>query len=127
MIVAMNPNTPRKHIVKFGQDDVEESKKFWFEYKRLTLAKEAELKDNIIKAKGMGDDRVETVTVGTQDKEILSMCVTNWGNFPDEDGNEVPFDIAKLDWIHPKVRSEMVNVIRGDDYTPAKREKAEKN
>src|SRR3990172_4804931 len=122
-IIAMNPKKPRWHVIITDQKEVPSEKKFTFQYIMLDLVAEANLRDNIIKVKGMGEDREEKYSIGAQDREILMTCIRGWKNLIDDENKEIEFSKVNIEYIPPKVREEMIRVIRGDDPLSLQRKK----
>ena len=126
-IIARNPSKPRWHVLWTDQKndvDTKDEDKFAFEYKMLSMEREAQLRDELIQISGMGDDRSEKYRMGKQDLDLIKTNVVGWRNLKDDEGNEIQFSGSKdLDMLDAKIREEMVRVIRGEDPLSQQRAK----
>ncbi len=126
-IIAKDPKKPRWHTIITDQKGVPEKEKFAIEYVMLDLEKDANLRDNILTATGMGDERKEQFNIGAQDKEVLEMCIMGWKNLKDDEEKDVVYDRKNIDWLPPKIREEIIRVIKGESPVSAARKKEMKD
>lgn len=79
---------------------------------------DAKLQDQIYNVSGVGSNRKERLLSGTQAFEITKKFLCGWKNFLDENDDEVIFDEkspeANIERLHPQVRRELAEHIRGD-------------
>lgn len=90
-----------------------EKEQLTFMVEMLPPKDNAELRDKTYKATGLGKKRSEQFLTGTVELEVIQKCLKGWNNFIDQDGNQVPFNIAKIGYIPGDILSEIANFARG--------------
>jgi len=114
---AIEPGKQVEFICKSERDlDKKEQTIFLVEY--LTASENAKLRDDLYDVTGAGKARKETLKTGTVELKALRMGLKGWKNFTDAKGEQISFNIDKIDdmidMIPPEARSEIADFIRGE-------------
>ncbi len=110
---GFDPNTPRDCVVK-DEQGLSLTQQTVFKIKNLTVREVERLKNTLFAKHGLGENAVEKLLIGSQERQALEMGLVGWENFLDQEDNPIPFSQRNFDYIPAKYRAEIALEIRGE-------------